>query len=823
MTTVAHDVRYAMRTLLRSPGFALVAVISLALGIGANTTMFSVANGVLYRQLPFDDPDRLVVIDERHTQRDQSRTASLATLIEWQEEARSFAQIEGIVWSAEGNTVSGDGVAERVRLQFLTPGAFSLLGVEPARGRLFGPGDAVPENRSVIISDGLWRRRFGSDPGVLGRTIRVADRLWPIVGVMPAGTWTVPWMQNVDLWTPIDLRFNELTPQTRWLTAYARLRPTVTLDQAQAEMDGFARRMAERQPAFKDWRVRVEPLAKTYARGADTVLYLLLGAAGFVLLIACVNVANLSLARAARQQREVIVRLSLGASRRRLFQQLLTESLMLGVIGGAVGVFVGWGGVRIFLAMAQDRLPRTNEIAIDGNVLLFTLVISLISGILFGLTPAWRATQLNLATMLKDGGRQSTSGSRQRSNRVLAVCEVALAFVLLVGAGLMINSVLRLQQVDIGYNPGNLLTGRVQLGSSKYVEVLPGNLKRVTPQAPLFYRAVKERLTSIPGVRSAAVASAASPQPFRVVGQPDLPPEQRPNASVQEVGPDYFATLGISVLRGRVVDERDRESTQWVAVVNETLARTVFPDVDPLGQLLHLRFGGAGVGRDDEQPRLIVGVVSDVKNWGPAQRPTPAVYTSDQQHQWVYPSGASAIHLQKTLYIRTHLEPAALAAAVRQAVATVDRDQAVFDVMPEEQRLETQIAPWRFFRNLYGIFAALALMLAVVGIYGLMSYSVAQRRHEFGIRMALGAERRTVLREVLGQGLKLSLAGIAIGIAAGFGLTRFLRRLLFDVTPQDPLTFVTVALIMIAVALLSCYLPARRATTVDPATVLRTE
>jgi putative ABC transport system permease protein len=824
LDSLVRDVRYGIRALLRSPGFALVAVVSLALGIGANTTIFSVANAVLYRPLPFDDPDRLVVIHEQNTKQDSQRLPMLSTIIEWQEQAQSFDRIEGIVSYAEANTVSsGEGAAERVRIQFLTPGAFSLLGLNPAHGRVFTPEDAVPE-RSVIISDGLWRRRFAGDVGVLGQAIRVADRPRPVVGVMPAGVWTVPWMQDVDIWTPIDLRVNELTPQTRWLTAYARLRSSVTLEQAQAEMDGFARRMAEQQPdAYRDWTLTVEPLGDTYSRGAGTVLYMLLGAAGFVLLIACANVANLLLARGASRQREVGVRLSLGAGRRRLFQQLLTESLLLSVIGGAAGVLVGWGGLQIFLAMASDRFPRMDEVAIDGKVLLFTLTISLLTGILFGLAPAWRATQLNLVTMLKEGGRQATSGSRHRSSRILAVSEVALAFVLLVGAGLMINSVLRLQQVDVGYDPENLLTGRVQLGSSKYVEVLPGNMKRVTPQTPLFYRQVKERLTAIPGVRSAAVASAANPQPFRVLGRPDPPLEQQPQASVQEVGPDYFETLGISLLKGRVIDERDRESTQWVAVVNQTLARTIFPDDDPLGKLLHLRFGGGGIQADDERPRVIVGVVPDVTSWGPAQRAMPAIYTSDQQHQWVYPSGASSIHLQKRLYVRTSQEPSRTATSLRQAVSEIDRDQAVLDVMPEAQRLEKQIGPWRFFRNLYVIFAALAVALAVVGVYGLMSYSVAERRHEFSIRMALGADRSQVLRQVLGQGVVLSLAGIGIGIAAGFGLTRFLSNLLFEVKPQDPLTFLVVSLVMMTVALLSCYVPARRATAVDPANVLRTE
>lgn len=825
MSAFGKDVRYGMRSLLRSPGFALVAVFSLALGIGANTTIFSVANAVLYRALPFAHPDRLVVIQEQNTQREQwQRGPMLATMIEWQQQARSFEQIEGIVWYAEANTLSGDGAAERVMLQFQTPGAFALLGVEPARGRGFLTEDAVPGNRSLIISHGLWQRRFGGAPDVLGRTLRYGGNPGTIIGVMPAGTWTAPWMQNTDIWVPIDLRVNELSPQTRWPTAYARLKPGVTIEQAQAEMDGFGRRLAEQQPeAYKDWKLKVEPLQETYARGAGTILYMLLGTAGFVLLIACANVANLLLARASRRRKEIAVRTSLGAGRRRLFQQLLTESLLLSLIGGAVGIAVGWGGLRLFLAMAPDWFPRTGQIAIDGNVLLFTLAVSLLTGILFGLAPAWRATKLDLVTMLKEGGRQSTSG-RQRSNRVLAVCEVALAFVLLVGAGLMINSVLRLQQVDVGYNPENLLTGRVELTSTKYRELLGGDMKRVTPQAPLFYQQVKERLEALPGVRSAAAASAAYGLPFRIVGRPDPPPEQQPQASVLEVGPDYFETMGISLLKGRLIDESDREGSQWVAVVSDTLARNIFPDEDPLGKLLHLRFGvNAGVGRDDEQPRLIVGVVADVKYWGPAQRAPRTIYTSDQQHQWEYPSGGSSIHLQKTLYIRTSREPMSIAAPVREVVSAADPDQTVFDLMPETERLDVQIGPWRFFRNLYGIFAGLALLLAIVGIYGVMSYAVAERRHEFGIRMALGAEKSAVLRQVLGQGLALSLMGIAIGIAAGFGLTRFLSNLLFEVQPGDPLTFLAVSLVMMAVALLSCYVPARRATAVDPAKVLRTE
>jgi predicted permease len=817
-----RDLQYGGRALLRSPSFSVVAIASLALGIGANTTMFSVAHAVLYRPLPFDDPDRLVVIHEQNAKTASQRLPPLASIIEWQEQARSFEQIEGIVWYAEANTVAADGGAERVRIQFLTPGAFSLLGMRPARGRLFTAADAVTGNRSAIISEGLWQRLFAGAPDIVQRTLRVGDLQWPIVGVLPGGSWTTPWLPDIDVWVPIDLRVNELTPQTRWLTAHGRLKASATIEQAQAEMDVLARRLAEQQPGvYRDWGLKIEPLAETYARGAGSVLYMLLGASGFVLLIACANVANLLLARGAGRQREVAIRLSLGAGRGRVFQHVLTESLLLSLIGGAAGVLVGWGGLRIFLAMASEGFPRAAEIAIDGNVLLFTCVVSLLTGILFGLAPAWRATTVSLVSMLKESGRPSAGGGRHRTNRLLAVAETALAFVLLVGAGLLINSVVRLQHVDVGYEADNLLSGRVQLGSSKYVEVLPENMKRVTPQAPLFYARVKERLASIPGVRSAAIASAAYSQRFRVAGRPES--DQTPQASVQEIGPDYFQTLAIPVRKGRVIDERDRDSTQWVAVVNETLARSVFGSEEPIGKLLHLRFGGNGVDRDDERPRLIVGVVADIKSGSPAQRPAPAIYTSDQQHQWAYPSGGSAIHLQKTLYVRTAADPAGFVGSMREVVSEVDRDQTAFDVMPETQRLELRIGRWRFFRNLYAIFAGLAVTLAIVGVYGLVSYSVAERRREFGIRMALGAEKPAVLRHVLGQGLLLSATGIAIGIVAGFGLTRFLGNLLFGITPHDPMTFVVVSVVMLGVALASCYVPARRATSVDPADVLRAE
>jgi putative ABC transport system permease protein len=824
MQSVLGDIRYGIRSLLHNPGFTAVAVLSLALGIGANTTIFSVANALLYRPLPFHDPDRLVLIHEQNKQQESvQRRATVSTLREWRERGRSFERIEGIVWFVEGETLSGEGPAEWVSKGYVTPGAFALLGVQPFLGHEFTPEESVPGNRAVMIGHGLWQRRYGGDPDAVGRTLHYAGIPGTIVGVMPPGFWTAPFSQGVDLWVPVDFQINELSPDTRWMMAYGRLKPEVTIEQAQAEMEGFAQHMAEQNPeTYKDWTLRIEPLQENYVRGSETTLYMLLGAVGFILLIACANVANLLLARASRRQKEVAIRASLGAGRWRLLRQLLTESLLLGLAGGVLGVAVGFAGLRLFVALAPARFGLADQASIDGNVLLFTVGISVLTGILFGLAPALRATSLDLVGTLKEG-HKSSGGPRQRSSRVLAVCEVALAFVLLIGAGLMISSVSRLKEVDVGYNPENLLAGTVTLASPKYREWLPNDLKRVTQQTPLFYERVVEDLGALPGVRSATAVSVTY-SPFRIMGRPAPPPDQQAGATVHEVEPGYFQTLGVPLRRGRLIGETDREGSPWVAVVNETMAQRFFPDEDPLGQLVLLTFGaGAGVGKEDQQPRRIIGVVADVKHWSPAQTPQPTIYTSDQQHQWVYPSGGASLHLQKTLLVRTAADPMSLAAPLREVVAAVDSDQTVHGIAAQTDRLEEQIGPWRFFQNLYATFAGLALALAVVGVYGVLSHSVAERRHEFGIRMALGAEKRNVLRLVLRQGLVLGLIGVAIGALASFGLTRFLGNLLFEVQPQDPLTFAAVSGGMLLVALAACYLPARRATAVDPVRALRHE
>jgi putative ABC transport system permease protein len=826
VSSLRQDLRYAIRSLSQSRGFTLVVLLSLALGIGANTTMFSVINAVLYRPLAFEDPDRLVVISEYNLQQTRwERSPTLATLLEWQEQARSFEQIEGIVWYLEGTNVLSGGEGERVSVQFVSPGAWSVLGVTPALGRSFTTEDAGRGHRNVIISYGLWQRRFGGAPDVIGRPLRQQGQSSTVIGVMPRGFWIAPWTQEADLWISIDLRDNELSPDTRWLNAYARLAPGVTLERAQAEMDVFARRMAETRPdEYEDWGLRVEPLHEAYFGGGWDTLFTLLVAVGFVLLIACANVANLLLARAARREKEIAIRGSLGARRWRLVQQLLTESLLLGLLGGLAGIFVGWAGIRVFLALAPDWFPRAQEIAIDLRVLLFTLAVSLLTGLLFGLAPALRTSRPDLAEALKEGAGRSTRGPRQRGSRLLAVSEVALAFVLLVGAGLMMNTVIRLGHVDLGYDPGKLLVGEIELLSSKYREMLGDDMKRVTPQAGLFYDQVLDSVEALPGVRSAALVSAPQPFPFRLVGAPEPPPDQQPRAGLMEVSSRYFETLGIPLRKGRLFSERDREGTPWVVVVNEAFVRRFSPDVEPLGRYVQVELGsGGGVGRDEQQPRTIVGVVGDIRHWGPRQEPPPAMYISNRQHPWEYPSGDSRIHLRKSLIVRTAPEPLALVPAVRRVVTKADRDQLVYDLMTEKQRISSWIGPWRFFAKLYGLFAAMAILLAVVGVYGVMSYSVNQRSHEFGIRMALGAQKRDVMRQVLSEGLVMSSIGIGVGLAAGLGLTRFLASLLFEVEPYDPLTFATISLVMLLVGLLACCVPARRATTLDPVAALRHE
>ncbi len=560
------------------------------------------------------------------------------------------------------------------------------------------------------------------------------------------------------------------------------------LEQARAEMDVFMRQLEEQDSkANRGWRVNVEELREYCFGGWREDVYLLLGAVGFILLIACANVANLLLARAATREREIALRVSLGAGRFRIVRQLLTESILLALLGGALGMLLAVWGKKIFLALA-DWFPRGEEIKVDAAVLGFTLGVSVFTGILFGLAPALKASRVNLNESLKAAGSRQVGESRQVGRSLIVMVEIALALVLLIGAGLMINSLFRLKAVNLGYNPRNLLIGSIQLTSSKYRELLDGDKKRVTPQVDSFYQQVVDRLQTVPGVISAGVASSVmGPVQFKILGRPAPPAGEELQAAFFEANPGYFRAMQIPLLKGRILTEQDDARAQWVVVVSESMVRKHFPAEDPVGKMLQVEFRAAGLSVLEDQPRQIVGVVGDVRHWGLYGDPPPTLYVPDLQHIWVSPSGISMRHLFRTFFIRTNANPMILASSLRQVVAQIDRDQAVFDIMPMEQRLSDWLGYQRFYMQLFGIFAALAVFLAVIGIYGVMSYSVARRTHEIGVRVAIGASRGRVLFLVLRQALMLTLAGVAIGIGAAIGLTRLIANWLYGVKAVDPL------------------------------------
>jgi len=822
-----NDLRYAFRTLLKSPGFTSIVILSLALGIGANSTMFSVINAVLLRPLKFREPDRLVALYEFNLEQTRSmRNPALSSFLEWNRSTASFEQMELADGDAETYAVSGSGEPERLRAQFVSPQIFALLGVAPSVGRNFAAEDLTRDGSTgIIISHGLWERRFGKASDVVGMKLNLSGtRLCTVVGVMPPGFWVFPFTRDTDFWIALSPTDNPLTPNTRWFTILARLKPSVTLKQAQTEMDVFGKRMAQDHPETnKGWGVRVEPLAESYSRGWGEILYLLLGAVGFVLLIACANAAHLLLARAVKRKKEFAIRLSLGAARNRIVQQLLTESVLVAIVAGVLGVLFSLWGIRLFAFLAPPWFPPMEEILVDRTVLLFALGVSLLTGLLFGLIPALQASNPGVNQSLRGAEGSGDRGSSNAGRGVFVVAEVALALVLLMGAGLMTSTFFALRGVDPGFNPSNVLTMRTFLSGPKYVKVLGGDMKRVTPQADAFFQETLDRLATLPGVQSVGMTSDLRNHQFQIIGQQE-PTGRRPSAGLAEVSAAYFKSLQIPLLKGRYISEEDRQETPWVVVINQVMAERLFSGTDPIGQLVQLNyFDAAGILTSEPSPRRVIGIVGNVRHQGPRRDPPPAMYVSWRQHVWEYPGGGATLHLAKNWMIRTASSPTGLVAAAKAAVAEVDPDQAVFNVMTMEQQLSEWLTGQRFNARLYGTFATLALILSMLGIYGVMSYFVSQRTREFGIRMALGADRKDVFRLVIRQAFYLSSIGIAVGIAASFGLTRLIKSQLFGVTPTDPTTAVVVCLILGLVALLACYFPARRATKVDPMVALRCE
>jgi putative ABC transport system permease protein len=799
------DLRFAIRTLLNSPGFSLVALLALILGIGANTAIFSVVNAVLLRPLPFQDPSRLAVVLETSPRSHKSNVANPQNVADWQRLNRSFEKIAAYVPFQLSMSITGEGTPEEVPGNYATLDFFPTLGIQPALGRNFLPEeDSLNAPDVAIISDGLWRRRYASDPKIVGRKIIARGKPTTIVGVLPA-SFKFPEIK-ADIWELASLNPGGKRGG-RYLAAIGRLKPNVSITQAQADMNLIAAQLTKQFPEFNtNWGIVVEPFGGHFTGDIKTPLLVLLGAVGFVLLIACANVANLMLMRSSARQREMAIRTSLGATRMRIIRQLLVESGLLGLVGGFAGLLLAVWAKDGLLAMLPDSLSiaKVNNVSIDRNVLFFTALLSLATGLLFGLLPALRASHPDLSDTLKEGGRAvSSSLSRNRMRAALVAGEMAVALMLLIGAGLLIQSFVRLENVSPGFQPDRILSMHVGLAGPQYRD------KHHTSAA---LDEIIRRLAQIPGVASAGSIQYAplsdldSATGFWPAAHPKPKPGEEPVTCVSIVTPGYFATMGIPLRKGRLFSAADLDGSPQVTLISDSLARQYFPGRDPIGQGLYVQW-------DHDTPYQIVGVVGDVRHESLDKEDRPRVY---------FPNAQETQNVA-TIMLRTGGDPMRLASAVPQVIHGYDPNQPVADIKPLDASVSKAVARPRFQSILLGSFAGLALLLAAIGIFGVMSYSVAQRTHEIGIRVALGAHRNQVLRLVVGQGLILAGIGTAGGLAGAFALTRYLRTLLFEVSATDWLTFSAVPVVLIIVAALASYLPARRATQVDPMQALRYE
>ena len=831
--TVSLDVRIAIRSLLKNPGFLVVVILSLALGIAANSTIFSVLDTLLYRPLPYPQPEKLVVIWQTQQAHPEQRNAPpIAQQVDWSKQNHVFEDIALISFN-DSASVSGLGEPRPLRTQYVTPNLFSLLGAKPIMGRVFLATEAQDKAQTIVISYEFWKRELNSDPQVLGKSFSIEGVVSTIVGVMQP-RFSPFYGGRLDLWVPINPGSSRYSTRIdHWLMPVARLKRGVTIAQAQTEMDVISRRLEQEYSATnKGTGAIVLPLHDDLFRFAGPVLYPLFGAVAFVLLIACVNVANLLQFRTETRRKEYALRSSLGAGRRRLIQQLLTESGLLALSGGLLGIALTYAGIKLLVALAGE-FPNSTEIGVDARVFVFTLAVSLLTAILFGLAPAIQASRPDLNVVLREGERKTTNSSGRLARHSLAVAEVALAMVLLVGAGLMINTMLHLQRVHAGFDANHLLTMEFQLPEGgKYVERIPGgDMEKTLPSVTAFYQRLLEKTGALVGVESSAVIGALPTRccsefySFTILGHPAPAPDNRPQAGYSEVSPGVFRTLKIPLVKGRYLDEHDTEAAPWVITVNQAFASKFFPNEDPIGQQILLRYDPYPV--DELRPRQIVGIVGDVKHFGPGQETPPFVYAPFHQQPAVFPGGAARAHLHEALVLRTSAsQPGGgtnLATSVKKVLAEIDPNQPVTNIMTMDAVMAASLGDSRFFMQLFGIFAGVAVLLAAVGIYGVMSYSVSERTHEIGIRMALGAHRGDVLGLIAKLWLKLTLIGVAIGIALATGVTRLISSFLFGVKPTDPLTYAAVAVGLAAIALLACYIPARRAMKVDPLVALRYE
>ena len=800
------DIRYALRNLLRRPTFTLIAVVTLALGIGANTAIFSAINALLLKPLPFPELDRVVAVwDQQPSRGVLHNEVTVANYLDLQSQTQSFEQLALYRWWSANLT--GIDPPERIQGFLVTANFLDTTGIKPIMGRNFASEENQPgKDRVAIITHSLWQRRFGGDPNILNKTITINSIVRTVVGVMPEH---FNYPKGAEVYAPLPMSPELMKSRgNHGYYVIGRLKSGSSIQSAQAEIDNVMARLEQQFPETnKGWSATVFPIVADTVRTYDTALWVMMAAVGFVLLIACANVANLMLARASGRRREIALRTALGASRWRIVRQLLTESVIVALIGGVLGILIGFWAIDALRAGnpgdAAKYAPGWYQLGINWTVLLFTLGLSVLSGIVFGLAPALQVSKPNLNDSLKEGTR-GTSGSSHRLRSSLVVFEVALSLMLLVGAGLLTRSFLSLLKTDPGFNPDHVLTMNL---------VLPGAKYKDEPARAAFYNDLVQRVKAQPGVESAAfvnylpLGGANSSDSYLVEGEPEPAPGQEYDGRYRVATPDYFRTMEISIVRGRAFTEQDKAGAQPVVIVNETLARKHWPGQDPIGK--RIRFYGPL----DKAPWMqVVGVIKDVKH--ELNIPVePEYYLPHAQDSW------NAM----VLVARTIVEPASLAGALRQQVWAIDKDQPVFDVKTMQEVRSSSVAIYSFSSVMLAIFAGVALVLAAVGIYGVMAFAVTQRTQEIGIRMALGARTADVLRLVVTHGMKLALLGMVIGLAGSWALTRFIEKLLVGVPPTDLLTFSLVSLCLLVAAFVACYLPARRATKVDPLVALRCE
>jgi putative ABC transport system permease protein len=811
--TLVQDIRYGVRMLAKHKAFTSVAVVTLALGIGANTAIFSVVNELLLSPLPYRDAEQIVMLWEVTPEGRHQNTTSRANFRSWRAQSTSFQTVAA--FTDQRFNLTGDGEPEELSVQLATPEIFNVLGVDPLLGRTFLPEDGEPANMDVaVLSYGFWQRRFGGQANIVGQQLTLSGTKFTVIGVMPpsfqfhiksrSGTG-----RPAELWSilpmPVGAGAND---RGRFLSVVGRLKDGVSAEQAAAELRTIESRLSDEVPEFnKNYSAEVLPLRDQFFGNVRRPLWLMLGAVGFVLLIACANVANLLLSLATSREKEIAVRAALGARRFRIVRQLLTESLLLALLGSALGLGFAYLGIKALVLISPRDLISLQEVGLNLTVLGWTLAVSLLTGIIFGLAPALHVSRLNLNDSLKEGGKSESAqaGGNRRLRSALVVSEIALAVVLLASAGLLIRSFIRLQQVDRGFETDNLLTMVVPVPVSRY---------REDAQFVNFFSQALERIRHLPNVRSAGMVNflplyggLGSATGFKIEGRPEPPPGQGPSTDVRVADSGYFQTMGIPLLRGRNFSDSEQREPKHVILINEALARKHFPDEDPIGRRLDVAMF------DTPQPAEIIGVVGNVRYDSLIVEPPPAVYFPHPDLTYAF----------MTLVIRTEGEPTAIAPAVQREIRALDPNQPVSGVRTMNQVMADWVSRSRFNTLLLGLFAGLATLLSAVGIFGVMNYSVALRTREIGLRLAIGAQPRQVLLLILRQGLLLTVFGVVLGLAAAFALTRLLSGLLFGVGVVDVTTFTTISLLLVAVSLLACYLPARRAMRIDPLRALRYE